>query len=72
LQQTHTLFDIYYLPRPTMASHVGQAAAFAAEISRRPYGYTDVLCVPRSLAAHDELVGWLSGLVPVPPAYRMV
>jgi FkbM family methyltransferase len=71
LQITHTLFDIYYLPRPTMACLVGDPQQFAEKIRRRPYGYTDVLAIPLSLPAHDELKLCLSSLASIQAAYRM-
>jgi FkbM family methyltransferase len=71
LQTTHTLFDIFYLPRPTMARCVNDADEFVREISARRYGYTDVLAVPLSLVAHDKLITRLSDLAAIAPEYRM-
>lgn len=71
LQETHTLFDVYYLPRPTRGEIVGDPSNFAEVVRFRPWGYTDVLAVPHSLRVHDELKSTLSALAPIEPAYRI-
>jgi len=71
LQRTHTLFDLYYLPRPTRAARIENAASFPSEIRARPYGYTDILAVPHSLVVHDEIVETLSHLKPMEPSNFM-
>lgn len=71
LQKTHTLFDIFYLPRPTMARHVDNPDQFVQAVSARQYGYTDVLGIPHSLPAHGDLVARVMGLPSIEPEYRM-
>ena len=71
VMQNHTLFDLYYLPRPTRAAPVGNAETFVAQIRDRPYGYTDILAVPHSLGAHDEIVEALARLKSLEPSNMM-
>lgn len=71
LQISHTLFDIYYLPRPIMCMPVGNPKAFVTVIHGRPWGYTDVLAVPRSLPGHDAAGARLTALVAIGAEHRM-
>lgn len=73
LQATHTLVDLFYLPRPTRADIISDPERFFVEVmTTRPYGYTDVLAVPKSLPVHDEMLSLLRGLSPITPSYMMV
>lgn len=71
LQQSHSLFDLYYLPSPTRSTQVLDADQFTAEITRRPYGYTDVLAVPHSSIVYSELMEMLQAQAPLAPSYMM-
>ncbi|MDA8231093.1 MAG: FkbM family methyltransferase [Magnetospirillum sp.] len=71
LQTSHTLFDIYYCPRPTRAAIVRDPQEFIEDVRHRPFGYTDVLAVPKSLGAHDDIVRQLSRLTPIEPSLMM-
>lgn len=73
LMRTHTIFDLYYLPRPTRATPVGENSLqdFVEDVRHRPYGYTDLLAVPKSDRSHDELVSKLGALCPIDASYTM-
>lgn len=47
--ETHLLFDICYAPNPTRLVRIdGDYEIFASHVAGRPFGYTDVLALPRS------------------------
>ena len=73
LLHTHSLFDLYYLPRPTRSAPIDAEtmAAFIEQVRHRPYGYTDILAVPRTLSEHDAITGLLGRLRPTAPSYMM-
>ncbi len=71
LMETHILFDVYYLPRPTRATRITDAGVFKLEVLARPHRYTDVLAVPRTLSASEAIVDAFSRLKPIEPSNLM-
>jgi len=73
LLESHALFDLYFLFRPTRAVPVERSdiAEFVSDVRQRPYGYTDVLGVPRSFRGHCEIVRLLEKLEPLAGSYMM-
>ncbi|MGF1475789.1 MAG: hypothetical protein ACFB6S_09520 [Geminicoccaceae bacterium] len=73
LDKTHSLFDLVYLQQPTSAALIDKdhIEDFIADIPKRAYGFTDILAVPRSLPAHDDLATALTNLPPQEPSYVM-
>ena len=71
IQQSHDIYDLYYLPRPTRATLVGDADEFTAKITQRPYGYTDILAIPNTLPAKADLTAMIAGLKPIEDEYIM-
>jgi FkbM family methyltransferase len=68
---THSLFDLYYLPNPGHVVAVEDVMSFVKNVSRRSYGYTDILAVPHALPIHDDIARRLACLVPAEPNYQM-
>jgi len=58
------LFDLYYAPRVSRVELIEQAdfAAFISRVRERPYGYTDVLAIPRRLPGTHELLQRIADL----------
>lgn len=71
LLETHSLLDLFYLPRPTMAERVTDPSAFVKAIRQRRYGYTDILAIPRSLDCHDELLAMTQNFRPIGQEYLL-
>jgi hypothetical protein len=74
LLSTHILFDIGYLPRPFCFRPIAAdgIALFVQTVSRRKYGYTDVLAISRNTPGLPELAGRLSRLAERPMEYWLV
>ncbi|XYD10141.1 FkbM family methyltransferase [Methylobacterium sp. NMS12] len=45
---THTLYDLFYAPKPTRVAKIEDYHAFAMEVAQRPHRYSDILMVPRT------------------------
>jgi FkbM family methyltransferase len=58
------LFDVYYAPRVSRVELIEPAdfATFISRVRERPYGYTDVLAIPRRLPGTPELLQRIADL----------
>lgn len=54
---THFLFDIGYAPNPDRFSKIeGDFIGFSTSINNRPYGYTDILAIPKDIPWRQEVL----------------
>lgn len=51
---THSLYDLFYAPKPTRVEKVENYHAFIMDVAQRPHRYTDILMVPQRQAFHDR------------------
>ncbi|HEY1687063.1 MAG TPA: FkbM family methyltransferase [Tepidisphaeraceae bacterium] len=74
LLSTHVLFDIGYLPKPFCFRPITPEtiAPFVQSISRRKYGYTDILAISRNTPKLGELSARLGQLTERPVEYWLV
>lgn len=56
MNRTHTIYDLFYAPNPTMVDKIDDIDQFMVDILQRKWGYTDLLMVPRVCKFHDRFV----------------
>jgi hypothetical protein len=72
--RTHVLYDIGYVPTPFCCKPIESARMgdFYAEVSRRPFGYTDVMAISRNMPGLDGLKDRLKKITEHSPRYSIV
>lgn len=71
---THVLYDIGYVPTPFCCKPIETARMgdFYDEVSRRPFGYTDVMAISRNMPGLDGLMERLKKVTEHSPRYSIV
>ncbi|AWN34424.1 FkbM family methyltransferase [Methylobacterium radiodurans] len=51
---THSLYDLFYAPKPARVEKIENYHAFIMDVAQRPHRYTDILMVPQTQPFHDR------------------
>lgn len=72
--QTHTLYDIGYVPAPFCCREILPSSLddFFTSLQGRPFGYTDVMAISRKMPGYTRLGQCLEKVREWPPRYTIV